>query len=459
MIAVLAALLALLLLVPAAGAAERTVVVGEDGDEVIAVPDEPIVQGDTVVFSFQDNGHDLSMGGPGGESFVVNEQDEGFEFRRVLDRPGTYALVCQEHDEDDDMNAQMEVAEAPSGPDPKTLPPPARDVVIGSEGDEGTVDPTAINVFQGAELLFHFAEAGTVTFSDGTSSGPQPANATYAKRMTTLGTLTYDAGEQSGTATVTENTGLGIRPAPAGAAPNVTVTVGPGTTFAPAAVTIDEGGIVEWSWAGGTHNVQFEDGFGAPFRTSGTFAAKFFTPSATPYRYVCTAHPGMEGTVQVTDTGAPGPNEQPPALDPAFLDEEEDGGTVSRPGAPGRGTTAFAPIASSGSGAGVFLGPADAVRPRLRLVRATLRRGRRPGRLRLTVDEDVLLDVRMRAIGRSRDAVRTRRFRLFARRGSRSLALPRMTLTARRYRLRITAIDRSGNRSALQSVVVRTARR
>lgn len=558
-----AAMLAALLWAPSASAATRTVIVGDGGDERFRVP-VTIQQGDTVIFDFQDGGHDVSMGGPGGESAVINRQDEGFRFTRVLNRPGPYALVCQEHD-DDGMNAEFTVEAVPGGPDPRTLPPPARDVVVGSDGDDGRLDPSTVNLFQGAQLLFHFAEADTITFGDGTSSGPQPRGTTYAREMTTLGTLTFSSGSDSGSAIVSENTGSGIRPAPAGAVPAATVQVGSGTSYSPADVTIDEGEVVQWNWAGGTHNVQFDDGTGSEFQSSGSYAAKFFTPSAAPLRFVCTAHPGMEGSVSVNDVGPAGPNEQAPPLDPPPDDGGGDGGgggitpsaevtggaggnvfapasvavqtgqavrwtwtgvhnvqftdgigsstvpngtfsrrffnpgtydyvctlhdgmagTVTATGEPveddgtgvsgsignddepatntpaGRTATPFSATGSAstpGAAQDLFGRGADNTRPQLRVVRTTLRRNRRAGRIRIAVDEDVLLEVTVRAVGRSRDAVRTRRFRLFAPRGTRNLALPRMTLTARRYRVRVVALDRAGNRSATRTIVVRLSR-
>jgi plastocyanin len=597
---VMSALLVALVLVPASQAATRTVVVGPDGDEEIDVP-STVEQGDTVVFSFQDGGHDLSMGGPGGESAVIGEQDEGFSFRRVLNRPGDYALVCQEHD-DDGMNATFTVDAVPGGPDPATLPPPARDVVVGGDGDDGKIDPSSVTLFQGAELLFHFAESGSIRFSDGTSTGTQARNTTYARVMNTLGTFTFTSGSDSGSVTVQENTGSGIRPVPVDTPASATVRVGSGTSYSPANVTIDEGGVVRWDWAGGTHNVQFDDGTGSPFQSSGSFAAKFYVPSTLPYRFVCTAHPGMEGSVTVRDTGTPGPNEQPPGKEPPpdpgdggedpgggdpggedpggedpggeppvaevtggvggnvfspadvaivtgqavrwtwtnvhnvqfadgtgsatvangtftrrFLEPGlyeyacslHDGmeGTVTATGAPvpddgtgtpddgtglpddgtdttddGNGTTddgtdtttgtdrdagAAGSTGSSDGGTAVFAAPAgsastdagpDRTRPRLGSLRAVLRAGRRASRLLITVDEDVRIDLTLRAIGRSRDANRTRRLRLFARRGTHTLTLPKMTLTAARYSVTVRVVDQAGNRSASSTMTVRRTR-
>ena len=275
---------------------------------------------------------------------------------------------------------------------------------------------------------------GSVTVSDTGAAGP---NETAPPLDPPPGDGGTDGGTIGGAPPVAEVTG--------GAAGNV---------FAPASVSINTGDAVRWTWTG-VHNVQFADGIGSATVPDGTFTRRFFNPGT--YAYACSLHEGMAGTV--TATGEPVPDDGTGVSGSVGGDADSSGSGGSGGGGGRGGATVFAPAAGAAStGAGVFLAPADALRPRLRVTRTTLRRGRRIGRLRLTVDEDVLLDVTLRAIGRSRDAVSTRRFRLFARRGTRSLALPRMTLTARRYRVRVVAIDRSGNRSALQTQVVRVRR-
>lgn len=102
--------------------------------------------------------------------------------------------------------------------------------------------------------------------------------------------------------------------------------------------------------------------------------------------------------------------------------------------------------------------PPDATAPALAGVHATLRRGRHAGRLRVTVSEDARLDVALRALGRSGDLVTPHRLTLFARAGTSSVRLPTMNLSARRYRLRIVAADRAGNRCAPVVAIVRAGR-
>ena len=108
--------------------------------------------------------------------------------------------------------------------------------------------------------------------------------------------------------------------APAFAA-NQSVTATPMDTFAPASVTINQGEMVTWTNAGGTHNVLFDDGmFDVPAEPSDPPAwptVQRTFPQPGTFRYVCEAHvfTGMTGTVVVNAVpgggggggGAPGP--------------------------------------------------------------------------------------------------------------------------------------------------------
>lgn len=64
-------------------------------------------------------------------------------------------------------------------------------------------------------------------------------------------------------------------------------------------VEVAVGSTVAWEWVGAEpHNVVGDD-FKSEIQTEGTFE-KTFEESGT-YDYVCTVHPGMEGTVEVSD--------------------------------------------------------------------------------------------------------------------------------------------------------------
>ena len=70
------------------------------------------------------------------------------------------------------------------------------------------------------------------------------------------------------------------------------------TSFAPAVVTINAGQTVEWKWDDGQvpHNVTF-DTFHSSTKIAGTYFHTFDRPGV--YRYRCTIHINMDGTVVV----------------------------------------------------------------------------------------------------------------------------------------------------------------
>jgi plastocyanin len=68
-------------------------------------------------------------------------------------------------------------------------------------------------------------------------------------------------------------------------------------TFDPGAVTIKSGQAVTWVWDDPIiHNVT-GDGFGSGNQDSGSYSFTFAQPGT--YRYQCTIHAGMVGTVTV----------------------------------------------------------------------------------------------------------------------------------------------------------------
>ena len=90
-----------------------------------------------------------------------------------------------------------------------------------------------------------------------------------------------------------------------GAGASVPVTM-KDITFQPADVTVSKGGSVTWTNDDSVgHDVTKTDGPGPSFKSgpagglaSGdTFTEKFTTPGTI--KYVCTVHPGMEGTIVV----------------------------------------------------------------------------------------------------------------------------------------------------------------
>lgn len=77
----------------------------------------------------------------------------------------------------------------------------------------------------------------------------------------------------------------------------VTVRIA-GLSFSPEAVAIRPGDSIAWVWDGeGRHDVVFDDGPASTRQRSGTWQRTFERSGI--YEYVCTLHPGMEGTVVV----------------------------------------------------------------------------------------------------------------------------------------------------------------
>lgn len=70
-------------------------------------------------------------------------------------------------------------------------------------------------------------------------------------------------------------------------------------SFAPGDVTVGAGQAVAWKWDGrAVHDVAFDGGPASPKQTRGSWERTF--ADAGTYRYVCTLHPGMKGTVTVS---------------------------------------------------------------------------------------------------------------------------------------------------------------
>ena len=96
---------------------------------------------------------------------------------------------------------------------------------------------------------------------------------------------------------------------PAGAPPMAAmVNATPTNAFTPANVAIGVGGTVTFAFGDVAHNVFFDNSpAGAPDAIPGTnanmMAARTFTTAGT-YEYNCHIHPGMKGTVLVSNTSS-----------------------------------------------------------------------------------------------------------------------------------------------------------
>ncbi|MGI8562911.1 MAG: cupredoxin domain-containing protein [Candidatus Dormibacter sp.] len=91
-------------------------------------------------------------------------------------------------------------------------------------------------------------------------------------------------------------------PAPAAAMVEEVNATNKGGDFKPASTNIKVGETVVWiNHSGNIHNVTFDDkslGNSSTMSANESFSKKFDKPGT--YHYVCTFHPGMEGTIVVT---------------------------------------------------------------------------------------------------------------------------------------------------------------
>lgn len=70
--------------------------------------------------------------------------------------------------------------------------------------------------------------------------------------------------------------------------------------FAPEMLTVEAGDTVTWTWDDGavTHDVSGDD-FQSEVMSEGTFSHRFDEPGT--YEYICTLHPNMTGTIEVSN--------------------------------------------------------------------------------------------------------------------------------------------------------------
>lgn len=96
--------------------------------------------------------------------------------------------------------------------------------------------------------------------------------------------------------------------------------------FTPENVTVEEGDTVTFTWAGGTHNVTFDDGVESETTADqGTNFERTFDDEGT-FDYRCTIHGNvMTGSVTVAAAADPEPAEEPeaPAEEAPEAEEEE----------------------------------------------------------------------------------------------------------------------------------------
>lgn len=211
-------------------------------------------------------------------------------------------------------------------------------------------------------------------------------------------------------------------------------------------VTIQTGDTVTWDFAGGTgigHNVADGDRpFGqerykSDFLTSGTYAHTF--GAAGTYRFVCQAHPGMEGTVIVEG------------------DPVETPSPTATPTPTPTATATATPTVAAGSGEDDHtLTPApgarakDAVAPRARTMRLT--GGRRAVKVRFWLSEPATVQIDVTRRGSKRVLASTT---VQAPAGTRTVTLRDKRLKRGAYSVRLRATDAMLNRTAAAARTVR----
>jgi plastocyanin len=247
---------------------------------------------------------------------------------------------------------------------------------------------------------------------------------------------------------------LGTMAAPA-LADDHAVTVGPGLSYSPDPVSIDVNDTVTWSWADFNHSVTADpnqaETFDSGVRNTGAmFGPEQFTAPGC-IRYFCTVHGntfgrGMAGVVLVggaTSADCPQMPSPPPG-----------GGTPP----PGGGTPGGTQPPSGGDPGATT----DTVAPRLSSVRASpsaicTKRSdecRRPGLvLRFRLDEAATVTGVVQLLRLARKTARTvKRLRLRGKAGSNRFRYSGRGLKSGSYRIRLRALDASGNRSTLSTV-------
>ena len=69
--------------------------------------------------------------------------------------------------------------------------------------------------------------------------------------------------------------------------------------FQPAALRVEPGATVAWTWRGSNPHDVVGDGFQSEVQTTGAFNHTF--QATGEYPYVCTIHPGMDGLIVVEE--------------------------------------------------------------------------------------------------------------------------------------------------------------
>jgi plastocyanin len=190
----------------------------------------------------------------------------------------------------------------------------------GGDGESGTGPPpdtsvlTTVEVTPATATLFTVAPGNTITLSvvakdqsgqpmSGLGSPSFSSENNAVASVSADGTITATGPGTSGiTASLTAGgvTKTGTTTVTAQVAPASAGVSAPGVAFQPAAVDVQAGGAVSWTFASVPHNVTFTTA-GAPANVpdlqDGSASRTF--PTNGNFSYQCTIHPGMAGVVHV----------------------------------------------------------------------------------------------------------------------------------------------------------------
>ncbi len=261
----------------------------------------------------------------GDRSFDSGILAPGRTFNRTFGVPGTFPFVCLLHP---DMTGTITVTGSGGTAPPTTAPPPTTTTQppTVSSSDVRIFDfgyaPAAKSVTVGSTVRFVNTGAALHTVTDASGrfdSGLVQPGAGWSRTFAQAGTYPIFCTlhpEMKATITVTDSTGS----APPPPAPTTTTTTavanaGPGGvamrdfSFSPAAATVKVGSSLRFVNTGAAPHTatavdkSFDSGIVQP---GGAFTARFSKPGV--FKFICTLHPQMIGTVTVLDASGSAPS-------------------------------------------------------------------------------------------------------------------------------------------------------
>jgi plastocyanin len=329
--------------------------------------DVTISAGDSVTWTNNDSSPHTATG----NGFDSGMLTQGQRYSHTFAQSGTYDYVCSYHS---DMSGTITVTGGDGGGTPPPPPPddgggtpapPPDDGGGTPPSDGGGSDAPAQAAVSIGDDFFRpgdvtVAPGGTVTWThngssphtvtgNGFDSGMLTGGQRYSHTFGQAGTYRYQCVYHSGmTGTITVTGGGDTPPPPppddGGGTPAPPPDDGGGTPppdgdggtdaparaavsigddfFRPGNVSIATGGTVTWTHTGSAPHTVTGNGFDSGMLTGGQRFSKRFAKAGT-YRYLCSYHSGMTGTVTVgggggggNDTPPPPPRDDPPPPPP-----------------------------------------------------------------------------------------------------------------------------------------------